>query len=277
MKILVTGAKGMLGVDLCARLGREHEVIGWDIKELDITDTAGVRAICALQPELIAHCAAFTDVDGCERDPEKAYKVNTLGTWNVALAAQQCNAALLYLSTDFVFDGEKGEPYDEFDRPHPIGVYGRSKFAGEELVKQLAAHYFIVRTSWLFGKNGKNFVNTIWEQAKKGVPLRIVADQMGRPTYTVDLAEAIAGLIAGPLYGIYHVTNSGECSWAQFAEEIVRQAGLKSAVIPISSAEWETPTRRPKDSRLRHLALEMQGKDNLRSWSEALGDYLKSA
>jgi dTDP-4-dehydrorhamnose reductase len=276
MKILVTGAKGMLGTDLCARLGREHEVIGWDIKELDITDTGGVSAICALQPELIAHCAAFTNVDGCEREPEKAYKVNTLGTWNVARAALQCQAALLYISTDFVFDGEKGEPYDEFDRPNPIGVYGRSKFAGEELVRQLLTRYFIVRTSWLFGENGKNFVSTIWEQAKKGGPLRIVSDQVGRPTYTVDLAEAIADLIANPLYGIYHVTNSGECSWSQFAEEIVRQAGLKSAVIPISSAEWDTPTRRPKDSRLRHLALEMQGKDNLRSWPEALRDYLKS-
>jgi dTDP-4-dehydrorhamnose reductase len=276
MKILVTGAKGMLGTDLCDRLRREHEVIGWDIKELDIADTAGLPAICALQPELIAHCAAHTNVDGCERDPEKAYQVNTLGTWNVARAAQQCNAALLYISTDFVFDGEKGEPYDEFDRPNPIGVYGRSKFAGEELVKQLLTRHFIVRTSWLFGQNGKNFVNTIREQAEKGFALRIVADQVGRPTYTVDLAEAIAGLIANPLYGTYHVTNSGECSWAQFAEEIVRQAGLKNSVIPVTSAEWPTPTRRPKDSRLRHLALEMQGKDNLRSWPEALKDYLRS-
>jgi dTDP-4-dehydrorhamnose reductase len=276
MKILVTGAKGMLGTDLSARLAREHEVIGWDIKELDITDTCGVSAICALQPELIAHCAAYTNVDGCEQDPERAYKINTLGTWNVARAAQQCAAALIYVSTDFVFDGEKGEPYDEFDRPHPIGVYGQSKFAGEELVKQLLTRYFIVRTSWLFGKNGKNFVNTIWEQAKKGDPLRIVSDQVGRPTYTMDLAEVIVGLIANPLYGIYHVTNSGECSWAEFAEEIVRQAGLKNAVIPISSAEWPTPTRRPKNSRLRHLALEMQGKDNLRSWPEALRDFLRS-
>jgi len=276
MKILVTGAKGMLGTDLCARLAREHEVIGWDIQELDITDTAGLATICDLAPELIAHCAAYADVDGCERDPETAYRVNALGTWNVALAAQQCDAALLYISTDFVFDGEKGEPYDEFDRPNPIGVYGRSKFAGEELVKKLLNRYFLVRTSWLFGKNGKNFVNTILAQAKKGGPLRIVSDQAGRPTYTKDLAEAIAGLIANPLYGIYHVTNSGECSWAGFAEEIVRQAGLKNAVIPISSAEWSTPTRRPKDSRLRHLALEMQRKDNLRSWPEALGDYLQS-
>jgi dTDP-4-dehydrorhamnose reductase len=223
---------------------------------------------------MIIHCAAYTDVDGCERDPDRAYRVNVLGTWNVAAACRKYDIALVYLSTDFVFDGEKGAPYDEFDRPHPIGVYGRSKYAGEELVRQLVAKLIIIRTAWLFGINGKNFVRTILRHAGEKDELRVVADQMGCPTYTVDLAEAIAGLAGTELYGTYHITNAGACSWAQFAEEIIKQAGLKAKVIPIPSLEWNSPTRRPKDSRLRHLALELQGRDNIRTWPEALAEFL---
>ena len=276
MKILVTGARGMLGTDLCALLPQQHEVIAVDLPEMDITDTTGTMAMIDLhRPEMVIHCAAYTDVDGCEREPDRAYRVNAFGTWNVAAACHKYDIKLVYISTDFVFDGEKGAPYDEFDRPNPIGVYGRSKYVGEELVRQLVAKHIIIRTSWLFGLNGRNFVCSIHLGGMVRDELQVVADQVGCPTYTVDLAEAIAGLAGTELYGTYHITNAGACSWAQFAEEIVRQAGSKAKVIPIPSLEWNSPTRRPKDSRLRHLALEMQGRDNIRPWQEALAEFLK--
>ncbi len=265
----------MLGTDLCARLAGAHELIALDLPELDITDTCAVfDKISSERPEMVLHCAAYTDVDGCESGPNKAFRVNAFGAWNVASACQKSGAALLYVSTDFVFDGDKGEPYDEFDRPNPINAYGRSKFAGEEIVRSLVSRHFIVRTAWLFGARGKNFVRTMLTKAQSGGPLRVVADQVGCPTYTVDLAEAMANLVESPLYGTYHITNSGACSWAEFAAEIVRQAGLSAEVIPISSAEWKSPARRPRNSRLRHLALEMQGRDSLRPWQEALGEFL---
>jgi len=277
MKVLVTGAKGMLGTDLCTRLRNAYETIPLDLPELDVTETSAVlAALESEKPEMVIHCAAYTHVDGCERDPQQAFRVNAFGTWNIASACQKTGSALLYISTDFVFDGEKGEPYDEFDRPNPINVYGRSKLAGEEVVRGMLSRHFIVRTAWLFGVHGNNFVRTILRQAENGKTLRVVADQIGCPTYTADLAEAIADLLETPLYGTYHITNSGWCSWAEFAEEVIRQAGISVKVIPISSAEWDSPTRRPKDSRLRHLALEMQGRDNLRPWQEALADFLKT-
>lgn len=276
MKILVDGAQGMLGSDLCPRLAEKHDVVAWDLPELDLTDTDAVmRAVTTERPDVVIHCAAFTNVDGCERDCAQAYKVNALGAWNMAAACRATNAAMAYISTDFVFDGEKGEPYDEFDTPNPLGVYGRSKLAGEQIVQEVLDRYWIVRTSWLFGVHGKSFVGTILRVAENGGPLRVVADQVGCPTHTVDLAEVLVSLVESPLYGIYHVTNSGSCSWAEFATEIVRQAGLSVEVIPIAAAEWESPTRRPKDSRLRRLALEMQERDTLRPWQEALADYLR--
>jgi dTDP-4-dehydrorhamnose reductase len=278
MKILVTGARGMLGTDLCPILARQHEIIAWDLAELDITDTNAVMtALGREKPELVMHCAAYANVDGCERDPELAYRVNVLGTWNVAAACQAVGAAMCYISTDFVFDGEKETPYDEFDTPNPLGAYGRSKLAGEMVLKSILPRHYIVRTAWLYGAHGKNFVRTILERAKTGEPLRVVADQVGCPTYAVDLAETIASIIASPLYGTYHATNTGSCSWAEFAQEIIRQAGLHTEIIPIASSDWPSPTRRPKNSRLRHLALEMQGRDNLRSWQEALTAYLREA
>jgi dTDP-4-dehydrorhamnose reductase len=276
MKILVTGARGMLGSDLCPRLAARHEVVAWDLPELDVTDTDAVmRGLTAERPDAVVHCAAFANVDGCERDCSQAYRVNALGTWNVAAACREVGAAMVYISTDFIFDGEKGAPYDEFDAPHPLGEYGRSKLAGEIVVRGMLERHFIVRTAWLFGVHGKNFVSTILRAAQGGGPLRVVADQIGCPTHAVDLADTLVSLLDSPLYGTYHVTNAGSCSWAEFAAEIVRQAGLSAEVIPIAAAEWESPTRRPKDSRLRHLALEMQGKDTLPPWQDALAEYLR--
>ena len=251
------------------------DVVG-DVRQLDITDTDEVRGIITeTSPDLVIHGAAYTDVDGCERDPDRAFRVNALGTWNVAVACRESDSALVYVSTDFVFDGEKGEPYTEYDPPNPIGHYGASKLAGEVHVRQLCPKHFIVRTAWLYGEHGKNFPFTILNAAKSKKELRVVADQVGSPTFTADLASAIRDLIRSPLYGTYHITNKGSCSWYEFAKQILTYAGIDDVEIKaIRSEEWPTPTRRPKNSVLRHYALELQGRDNLRTWEEALKDFI---
>lgn len=280
MKIFITGAAGMLGTDLQKALAPDHELVltdvMGDVKFLDITDTGQVLAeIDAAEPDLVIHSAAYTDVDGCERDPDRAYRVNALGTWNVAAACLVCDTAMLYISTDFVFDGEKGEPYTEYDAAHPLGHYGASKLAGESHVRALCPAHYIVRTAWLYGEHGKNFPLTILNAAKTHKELKVVADQIGSPTFTADLAGAIRDIITMPLYGTYHVTNKGSCSWYEFAKKVLELAGVTEVtVLPIKAEEWPTPTRRPKLSVLRHYALELQGRDNIRPWDEALKDFI---
>ena len=280
MKVLITGAAGMLGTDLRKALELEHDLVltdvTGDVKLLDITDTEQVLAeVNDAQPDLVIHCAAYTDVDGCERDPDKAYRVNALGTWNVAAAGLVCDAAVLYVSTDFVFDGEKAEPYTEYDVTHPINHYGASKLAGESHVRALCPAHYIVRSAWLYGEHGKNFPLTILNAAKSRKELKVVADQIGSPTFTADLAAAIRDLISSPLYGTYHVTNKGSCSWYDLAAKALKYAGIKDVTVqPIKAEEWPTPTRRPKYSVLRHYALELQGMDNMRPWDEALKDFI---
>ena len=280
MKILMTGAAGMLGTDLRKALEPEHELvltdIVGDVRHLDITDTEQVLAETnGAQPDLVIHSAAYTDVDGCERNPDKAYRVNALGTWNVAAASLVCDAAMLYISTDFVFDGEKGEPYTEYDGTHPISHYGASKLAGESHVRALCPAHYIVRSAWLYGEKGKNFPLTILGAAKSRKDLKVVADQVGSPTFTADLASAIRDLVSSPLYGTYHITNKGSCSWYEFAKKALEYAGMTDITVePIKAEDWPTPTRRPRCSVLRHYALELQGKDNMRPWDEALKDFI---
>jgi dTDP-4-dehydrorhamnose reductase len=285
MKVLVTGAGGMLGTDLCATLSaRGHEVIATDLLEgftsLDITNTGETRArIGELRPDAILHCAAWTNVDGAERTPEPAYKVNALGSWNVAAAAAEVNAWMVYVSTDFVFDGRKGAAYTEFDRTNPLGAYGASKEAGEQLVRQtLPQRHMIARTSWLFGVHGNPFPYAILRLAKKLPEVPVVADQVGCPTHTRDLSRKLADLIEDPLPGTYHVCNAGQCSWFEFAQAIVRAAGLTTPIVPITAAEYaerfQSPTERPAYSPLRRLALEMRGMDDLPSWQDALAEFL---
>lgn len=278
MKVLVTGARGMLGSDLCEALAGKHEVRGVDIEDFDVTDAGAVReALAAGRPEVVVHCAAWTDVDGCERDPERAFLHNGWGTRNVARGAGEVGAALVYVSTDFVFDGEKGEPYTEFDAPNPLSVYGASKLAGEEAVRGLVGRHYVVRSAWLFGARGRNFVRAILEAAAEREEIPVVGDQFGSPTYTRDLAGGIADIIlAGRVVpGTYHLANSGMCSWAELAEEALRQAGRPTRVRPISTAEWESPTRRPTCSALRSRWLELQGVGGLRGWQDALASYLE--
>jgi len=278
MKILVTGAKGMLGTDLCEILAGEHEVVGVDLEDFDITDEAATReAVVGSHPELVVHTAAWTDVDGCEREPARAFAQNGRGTSHVAAAAAEVGATLVYLSTDFVFDGSKGEAYTEFDPPNPLNAYGASKLAGEEAVRQLAPRHFIVRTAWLYGRHGKNFVQSILKAAEGKDELRVVADQFGSPTYSRDLAQALLDyVVSGPLLpGTHHLVNSGVCSWAELAEEALRAAGSSTRVQPIPAAEWPSPTRRPSYSVLRSRWMELQALAPLRDWREAVRSYVK--
>ena len=292
MRILITGAAGMLGTDarrIFSALG--HHVFATDVSPaatggivpLDITDIRAVRSLFSeVKPEFVFHAAAYTHVDGCERDPDLAYKVNALGTWAVASAAEEVGASLAAISTDFVFDGTKATAYTEFDVPNPISHYGASKLAGENLARSACRRCYIVRTSWLYGVHGKNFPYTILNLAKTKPDLPIVADQFGTPTYTVDLVEAVAEIVSIPLYGVYHVSNRGETNWEGFARAILAKTGQAQVpVTPITSGDYAerfgSPARRPAYSVLRRYALELMGRDTLRPWEDALDAFLASA
>ncbi|HWU37045.1 MAG TPA: dTDP-4-dehydrorhamnose reductase, partial [Candidatus Acidoferrum sp.] len=226
MRILVTGAKGQLGVELLQTLKLAHEVIGLDLPELDITRSTATDQVADLRPNWVIHAAAATDVDGCERDSAWAQAVNGDGTGRVADGCRRAGAGMIYISTDFVFDGRKRSPYTEEDQPAPLSVYGRSKLAGEEAARVLAPRWAIVRSAWMFGVSGKNFVKGIVNKAVAGERLRFVNDQVGSPTYARDLAQALAELVTRQLTGVFHVTNSGSCSRYEFARAILKQAGL---------------------------------------------------
>ncbi len=271
----MTGARGMLGQALRPNLETEHEVLGVDIQDFDIAGRECPERIVELRPQAVMHLAAMTDVDGCERDPQRAMAINGHGTRQVAEACRHLGIPLLYISTDFVFDGAKRTPYVEDDPPHPLGHYGRSKLAGEKAVSELLSRYFIVRTSWLFGPGGKNFVATVLRRAQETGGVRVVADQTGSPTYTRDLAWALARLVASDRYGIYHLTNSGCCTWYQLAAEAVRMAGIQAEVTPISSSEYPTPTKRPDYSVLENARWQREFGRPLRPWTEALKDYIE--
>jgi dTDP-4-dehydrorhamnose reductase len=279
--ILVIGAKGMLGKDLIGVLLSSlpnDEVIGWDIEEIDIQkEEDTVFKIEKLRPDIMVHIAAYTDVDGCELNEEKAFAVNAEGTKHVALTASRCQAKMVYLSTDYVFDGNKREPYLESDSPHPLNVYGRSKWKGEQYVQELVKDPLIVRTQWLFGRYGKNFVTSILRQAGEKSVLSIVNDQIGSPTYTVDLAKAISALIQFDASGIFHVANSDLCTWCTFGQAILKLSGMdKVRVIPISSRELGRPAIRPSYSVLNCQKLKKKTGLTLRPWSEALKEYLST-
>lgn len=276
----------MLGQDLVAELQSRHEVIPLTRSAADITDAGRIAgAIERARPQVVVHCAAFTAVDDCESHASLASQVNGEGTYNVAMACRQIGAGMVYLSTDYVFDGEKPAPYVETDEPNPINVYGRSKLEGERRVHEVmgdTGRAWIVRVSWLFGPLGKNFVRTILERARRGEPSRVVDDQVGAPTYTVDAAAKIDQLVEKAAPGTYHVTNQGYCSWFDFAQEILRQvAGLMKLdpvlLTRISSAELRRPARRPRNSRLANTCLEAQALGLLPPWEDALSRYLKRA
>jgi len=273
MRIAITGHKGQLGRALQMVLGGE-ELLGIDLPEHDITDYASLcGSICAFSPDLVIHTAALTDVDRCAQDPELALQVNGLGTHNVALACRRCDAALLTVSTNEVFDGAKGAPYYEHEARNPINAYARSKAAAEVYTQMHLSRFYIVRTAWLFARGSYNFASKIVAAAREHGQLRVVCDEISSPTYAPDLAAAIAALIRSERYGIYHFTNAGVCSRYEFARQILALAGLEGTPLePITSDQWPRASTPPLHCALHNLAGAAIG-IRLRPWQEALGDY----
>jgi dTDP-4-dehydrorhamnose reductase len=277
LKILVTGANGQLGQELVHLPARpDIEIAGFGRGELDVTEPEQCRnVIGSYKPEVVIHCAAYTKVDQAESEPDEAYRVNADGTRNAALAAEQIGAKFVYISTDYVFDGKANAPYRENDRPDPQSVYGKSKLAGEQLVQSLSSRYFIVRTSWVYGKYGSNFVKTMLRLAEERDRLKVVNDQVGSPTYTLDLAQFLLELVKTDHYGIFHVSNTGACSWYEFAKAIFEERGLHVQVEPCATAEFPRPAPRPAYSVLDHGAIRAHGLKPLRPWREALRSFLQ--
>lgn len=275
MRVLITGARGLLGSELLRQAPEEYIVEGVDIEEGDLSQASVAQDLISRhQPHCVIHCAAWTDVDGCTRDPKRAYRVNAEATQYVAAACQQFQARLVYLSTDYVFAGDLGRPYTEEDEPRPLNPYGASKLAGEKATAALP-NYLIVRTQWLFGPAGKNFIATIIRAAQDKGELRVVADEWGSPTYARDLAAALWQIAPRPITGIVHLTNRGICSWHELAVFATQAAGIHVPVVPISSREWNSPTVRPRYSPLANTRWQALGFAPLRPWQEAVTEYVR--
>jgi len=276
MKVMIIGAEGMLGHDLEDILSEEHEVSTTTIHTLDITDIdKTIETVKNINPDVVVHAAAFTDVDGSETRADLAYQVNALGTRNVAVACQRADSALVYICTDYVFDGTKGTPYREYDQTNPLSVYGQTKHQGEVYIRDILDKFYIVRTAWLYGYHGPNFVTTMLNLAQKMDSISVVSDQIGSPTYTVDLAKAINQLIKKPAYGIYHVTNSEQCSWYEYAQQIFENAGIDIDLKPVTTEEFGSPAPRPLYSVLENYNWKMEGLPAIRSYKDALKEYME--
>ncbi len=275
MKYLITGVKGQLGYDIVRELEKrnEHEYLALDAAEMDITDQDRVReVITEYQPDAIFHCAAYTAVDKAEDNVEACEKVNVEGTRNIAEAAREVDSKLIYLSTDYVFDGTKEGKYTPEDPTNPKSVYGKTKYLGELEALKVLKHY-IVRISWVFGINGHNFIKTMLKLAETHDEVSVVSDQIGSPTYTVDLARLLVDMAHSDRYGIYHATNEGECSWADFAEYIFKANGKDTKVNHITSEEYPQKAYRPRNSKLSKDKLVENGFDLLPTWQDAVDRY----
>ncbi len=276
MKILILGHKGMLGSDLFARLCPEHDVTGKDVEDFDLASEVSCRQVIdQSEPRVIINAAAYTNVDGAEGNHDLAYAVNAGGIKNLIAACEDRRIKIVHFSTDYVFDGTKGHPYKEGDTPNPQNVYGASKLEGERILQAYPHDFLLIRTSWLYGKNGKNFVRTILEKTKTEKKLTVVDDQVGSPTYTWDLAGATKILIEGGHCGIFHVTNRGLCSWYEFTLKILEYAEQKDiTVLPSKSADLTRPAKRPHFSGLSGGKFsEITGK-TLRFWQLALAEFM---
>lgn len=273
MRVLVTGGGGQVGRALCAVL-QEHEVLAPSHADLDVTDKKAVLELVAWRPDVIFHTAAMTNVDGCEQDPQTAYRVNALGTQNVALLAQRCGAVLCYISTDYVFDGEKGAPYWEWDSPNPLNVYGASKLAGEWFVQTLLDRFYIARTAWVYGPGGRNFPRKVLELAAQRPSLSMVTTEAGHPTYAPHLAAALAQLIQTEAYGIYHVVNEGCVTRYELARAVLDAAGRREYPLePITS--YPRPARVPRRVELHTMTLRAVGVE-LPHWTVGIAEWVKA-
>lgn len=290
MKILIAGGNSQLAKEIkyiidkgSSSLGDidsriiQGEFISLSREELDITDLNMVKEVVNnIKPDVIINCAAYTNVDGCESDFKGAFQVNALGPRNLAIAAKEANSKLLHISTDYVFDGKGTSPYKEYDRINPKSVYGKTKALGDDYVREFCDKYFIVRTSWLYGRFGKNFVYTISNLGDKNDSIKVVNDQLGNPTNCEDLAYNILKLIVTEEYGIYHCTGEGICSWYDFAVEIIKLKGCNCRVEPCTTEEYPRPAKRPTYSALDNLMLQCTIGNTMRYWKDALKDFFQS-
>ena len=290
MKILITGAAGMLGTQVVCDLQRGYTELGTipqsfvgaqlllaDLAELDITDKASCeKYMQENRPDVVINCAAYTNVDGCESHQEDAFKVNAIGARNLAIACENVGAKLVHVSTDYVFKGDEATPRREYDITNPISVYGKTKNAGEEFVRQYCKKSFIVRTAWLYGYNGKNFVKTMVRLCNERGGASVVNDQHGNPTNAADLSHHLLKIAACEEYGTYHCTGNGECTWYEFAAEIARLAGFEGCMKPCTSDEFPTPTKRPAYSSLDNMMLRVTVGDEMRHWKDALAAYFEN-
>lgn len=277
MKVLVTGANGQLGHDVVQELQKQNiEYYGATRKDFDLIDFKTTKNfIINYMPDVVIHCAAYTAVDKAENEQGLCYLVNASATENIAEICKQINAKMLYISTDYVFDGTKEGFYEVNDKPNPINVYGKTKLLGEFALQKSLKKYFIIRTSWVFGEHGNNFVKTMLRLGNEHKEIDVVADQYGSPTYTADLAPLLVNMIQTERYGIYHATNEGVCSWAEFAEEIFKLAKMDVKINHITSAEYLTRAKRPINSRLSKVKLGAKKFGYLNLWNDALKDFLK--
>lgn len=278
MRVLVTGAKGQLGSDVVNELTKRGiEAIGVDVEEMDITDASACeKVISGEKPDAVLHCAAYTAVDAAEDNIELCRKINGEGTRNIAEVCKALAIKMMYISTDYVFNGMGETPWQPDDAREPLNVYGQSKYEGELAIEELLENYFIVRIAWVFGLRGKNFVTTMLRLGKENGAVSVVEDQIGSPTYTSDLAVLLVDMIQSEQYGRYHATNEGLCSWYEFAVEIFKQAGMPQVkVTPVDSSQFPAKAKRPGNSRISKDKLEVKGFKRLPPWQDALGRYLK--
>lgn len=277
MKVLVTGVKGQLGFDVVNELEkRKIETVGVDIDEMDITNAAQVEeVITKAAPDAVIHCAAYTAVDAAEDNVEICRKVNAEGTKNVAEVCEKLDIKMMYISTDYVFNGQGTRPWEPDDEREPLNVYGQTKYEGELAVETHVKKFFTIRIAWVFGVNGKNFIKTMLNLGKTHDKLTVVNDQTGSPTYTYDLARLLVDMIQTEKYGRYHATNEGLCTWYEFACEIFKQAGMNVEVAPVTSDEYPAKAKRPQNSRMNKDKLKANGFELLPTWQDALNRYLK--
>jgi len=276
MKVLVTGYNGQLGYDVIKVLeARNIPCKGVDIADFDLTDAEAVsNYIRNYDPTAVIHCAAYTAVDKSEDNKDISNAVNITGTKNIASVCKEIHAKMMYISTDYVFDGEGDQPFEVDEPKAPKSQYGLSKSLGEESVKEYLSEYFIVRTAWVFGINGSNFVKTMIRLGKEREEITVVSDQFGSPTYTPDLSRLLCDMIVTDRYGVYHATNEGFCSWYDFACAIMKEAGLSVKVVPVTSDKYPTKAVRPKNSRLSKSSLDQAGFERLPGWQDALKRYV---
>ncbi|WP_315113956.1 dTDP-4-dehydrorhamnose reductase [Clostridium intestinale] len=290
MKVLITGAKGQLGKQITnilksgqseiGKLPKEYEnveVIGVDVDVLDITDINAVRSyLTDVKPEIIINCAAYTNVDACESNEDLAFKINALGPRNLAIISNEVNAKLVHVSTDYVFSGEGTVPFKEYDETIPVSVYGKTKLAGEKFVREIADKYYIIRTAWLYGYEGNNFVYTIIKAGKEKGYLTVVDDQRGNPTNAEDLAHHMLKVAVTEEYGTYHCTGTGECSWYDFASKIIEFSNIECKVDPVTSNDYVRAAKRPSYSSLDNMMLRVTVGDEMRNWEDALKVFLNN-